>query len=34
MKIKFKVVWGDLETKSCFQIQSRTNYLRQALVFM
>ena len=33
-KINFERVWGELRAKSCFQRQSRTGHLRQALVFM
>ena len=28
------MVWGELETKNCFQRQSFTKYLRQTLFFM
>ena len=31
---KFKSVWGKLEAKKCFQIQSWTKYLSETLVFM
>ena len=33
-EIKFEGVWGDLESKKCFQRQSFTKYLRVTLVFM
>ena len=33
-KIKFEKTWSELETKSCFQSQLFTKYLRQFLVFM
>ena len=33
-EIKFEEAWGKLETKSCFQRQSFTKYLRQTLVFI
>ena len=33
-QIKFEGIWGKLEAKICFQKQSFTRYLRQALVFM
>ena len=33
-EIKLKEFRGELEAKSCFQIQSQIKYLRQTLVFM
>ena len=33
-EIKFEEVWGELESKTSFQRQSFTKYLRLALVFM
>ena len=33
-EIKFEEVWGDLEAKNCFQIQSFTKYSRLTPVFM
>ena len=33
-RFKFEGVWGKVETKSCFDRQSQTKYLKQSLNFM